>query len=177
MALKVTKQQAKIYQLRLDGSEADVVKPARAPRNNEEEREQALLFQRRDDYQGEYPILEYLFSTLNGVYLPPALKKRVSASGLTKGVLDIMLNCERVDADGQQWNGLAMDMKAWKGRPTPEQLAFASHLARQHWRVYFPVGSLEAWHILCCYLGIAGRDHVAADMEARSEYLRLLAGG
>ena len=163
--VRVTRKDARVYQQNIFG-EAEECKPKRKPKRNWEEDDQVALFGRRDEYQSKYRPLCRLFATLNGIYVPPALLSRVKRSGLTKGVLDIWLPIRRVDADGNVWGGLVIDLKRkGKGKPSPEQLEWARDLVENGYRAYFCEGSVEAWRAICCYLGITGADHVARDLE------------
>lgn len=173
--LRATKAVARMYQLTIDG-QAEEVTPKKRPRDNEEEREQALLFARRKEYLEKYPDLRYLFATLNGVYIPRPYLSRVVASGLVAGVLDVWLPVARRNEDGTLCPGVIMDMKKpKKGRPSSDQLRWAEQLTACGFRVFFPTSALEAWWILCCYLGISGPDHIAADLERQSELGRIRA--
>ena len=175
MPVKMTTAQVKVLQHRLDSDDPDDVTPKK-PRDNEEEREQILFFERREEFVSKYPVLEWMYATLNGVYLPDGIKKRVNDAGLTPGVLDIWFHGLYDDPDGSQFAGLVMDMKKKKGgRPSPDQLRWAARLVSLGYRVYFPAGATDAWRILCGYIGISGEDHLAEDMERRSEYQCLLA--
>ena len=169
--MRASKQQLKQYQMNLDG---EAEKVAQAERHHPEEKYQILLFARRDDLQGQYPGLGWMFATLNGVYLPDAIKKRVKDSGLTKGVLDIWMPLRREDEDGKIWSGVAIDLKRIKdGSPSTEQLDWARILVANGWRVYFCAGVVDAWRVIACYLDIAGRDHWAADLQGQERYVQL----
>jgi len=122
MALRVkTEAQAKAYQLTLEGERQEIVAP-KPTRGNEEERTQIALFAIRRVRVATYPDLRWLYATLNGIYVPPALLKQVAAAGLTKGVLDLRLDVPHTEPDGTRWSGLCIDLKARTGKPTPEQV-------------------------------------------------------
>jgi hypothetical protein len=167
MALRATAKQAKLLQMTLDGE----AEPAgKASPQNPEEQYQALLFARRNALQGQYPPLGWLFSTLNGVNLPPHVRARVNATGRTKGVLDVWLPVQR-----GEWAGVAIDLKRHRGgAPSKEQLDWARHLVANGWRVYFCKGALDAWRCLACFLQISGADHIAADLEGQERYVRTI---
>lgn len=175
MALRATKRQARMYQLNLEGG-ADEVKQKRKPPFKEEHRHQVLLFTRRLQLMDRYPDLRWMFSTLNGIYIPPALLKEATDAGLIRGVFDVFLPISRRDRDGTHACGLAMDLKKLKGgSASKEQLEWAARLVASGWRVYFPAGAVDAWRCVACYLGITGRDHWAPDLQQQEEYIRLLA--
>lgn len=175
MPLRVTSKEAKVLQLTIEGGAEEVKQKGK--RDNEEEREQALFFARRDEYKDRYPALQWMFATLNGVYIPKPLLRQALESGMTAGVLDIWLPWRREEAGAERViPGLAMDMKAKKGRPSERQLEWAQMLVSCGWRVYFPHCAVEAWWIVAGYLGIVGADHFAADLERQSNYARVLAG-
>jgi hypothetical protein len=176
MPVRATKRQARAYQLNLEGG-ADEVKQKRKPAFREEQRHQVLLFTRRLQLMEKYPDLRWMFSTLNGIYIPPALLKEAIDAGLTRGVFDVFLPISRHDRDGTHSCGLAMDLKKLKGgAASKEQLEWAARLVQSGWRVYFPEGVVQAWWILSAYLGIQGPDNFARDLQQQEEYIRLLAG-
>jgi len=173
--MRATRKQARTYQLNLDGG-ADEVKEKRAKSLNEEHRHQVLLFTRRLQLMDKYPDIRWMFSTLNGIYIPPALLKGAIDAGLIRGVFDVFLPICRRDRDGTHSCGLAIDLKKLKGgSASKEQLEWAKRLVESGWRVYFPAGVVDAWRVVCCYLGISGRDHWAPDLQQQEEYIRLLA--
>jgi hypothetical protein len=173
--LRMNKRDAvKLFQLTIDGG-AEVVKTRRKPRN-EEAQHQAALFRERNLLEAKYPQLRFVFSTLNGLFIPPHLLARAQEAGLAKGILDVWGPIRRYDAEeGVGWSGIVIDVKKLKGgRPSPEQLEWAAHLVANGYRVYFPAGALEAWRILCCYLNISGEDHIARQLEHQVEIIAKL---
>jgi hypothetical protein len=153
--MRATNREAKLYQLNLEGG-ADQV--ATKPRDNEEEREQTALFDLREARVERYPDLAFLYATLNGVFIPTALKSRISRAGLTAGVPDLWLPLSR-----DPWKGLVIDLKSHTGRPTREQRTWMERLIKEGWRGYFCGGvenwlspCEEAWYCICAYLEISG---------------------
>jgi hypothetical protein len=159
------------YQLNLSGGKEEA-KPKRC-RNNEEAQHQALLFVQRTEMQEIYPNLRFLFSTLNGLFMPPHIRARAIEAGMAKGILDLFYMVRRVEEDGRVYSGLVMDLKRLKGgRPTPEQLQWAKHLQEQGWLVLFPAGVMQAWWSLCAYEGISGADNWAEELQIKEEAIR-----
>jgi hypothetical protein len=174
MPLKASRRQARAYQLNLEGG-ADEVTP-RKQRFDEEHRHQVLLFDRRLQFLEKYPDLRWMFSTLNGIYIPPALLDRAKDAGLIRGVFDVFLPIGRRDRDGTHACGLAIEVKKLKDwRPSKEQKEWAARLVQAGWRVYFCPGAVDAWRCVASYLGISGQDHWASDLQKQEEYIRLLA--
>ncbi len=169
--LRVNRQQAKSYQLNIDGGTDEVTTKRR--KNNAEEQAQTLIFQERDTQALKYPALLWLFSTLNGVFLPPGLVKRVKGAGLTEGVPDMLLPVERIDQDGTRYAGLAIELKKKKNAyPTPKQREWLQHLAANGWRAYVCHGATDAWHTICSYLGISGAtDHWNRPLQRQAEQI------
>lgn len=155
MPLRLTPQEVRHLQTALDGGTDDVT-PTR--RDNIEEREQIALFDLRDARVGRYPDLAFLFATMNGVFVPPAILTRFSRAGLTKGVLDLWLPLPR-----GPYKGLVIDLKSPTGVPTPEQKIWITRLIAEGWQGFFCGGvkgwlspCADAWYCICAYLGIAG---------------------
>ena len=161
MSLRVSRQQAKVLQLRIDGG-ADDITPRR--RRNVEQEMQEDLFARVEQFAPEHPALGRLFATLNGVFLTQRAKDLAEAAGMRRGVLDLWLPVARAG-----YHGLAMDIKSRTGRPSRDQLEWARWLSQDGWLVSFPGSSREAWRTICCYLDIAGRAHSAPDWWPRDE--------
>ena len=171
-------QEAQAYlQLTLDG-QAEAIPTPKAPRNNEEQQTQIALFAKRRVLQATYPELRFLYATLNGIYIPPALLRQVADAGLTKGVLDLRLDVPHVEASGRHWAGLCLDLKAKTGKPTPEQLDWAAQLATCGIRAGFAMGDAkqgysalqDAWWTIASYLGLSGDDHYQAYLTQEQKY-------
>jgi hypothetical protein len=173
MALRATQKQVKVYQMRLDGEPPDLVE---TKRRKLEAAYQALVIDWRRQYVGRYPILGRLYATLNGVDIPPKLRKYFVEMGMVKGVFDLCFPQKRVDADGTVWSGCVIDVKAEGGYPTTEQKEWAAWYVANGWRAYFCTGAVETWRTLCSFAGITGADHYAADLARQEETVRKLAG-
>jgi hypothetical protein len=174
MALRLTKAELKTYQLNLDGGAERVC--GKGKRRNLEAQSQALLFRRRKELLEIWPQLRYLFATLNGLYIPPHLRAKAVEAGLIEGPLDMWYVAQHHDPDGTIFGALVMDLKIPPNGPSDEQLKWAAHLVKNGCRVYFPTSALEAWWLFCCYAGIHGADHWAADLAHAEAQTRLLAG-
>lgn len=174
MALKATAAQVRAFQTTLDGDVEEVT--TRKKSLHEEAQHQAALMQWRDRMQESYPNLQFLFSTLNGVFMPPHIRAKAIEAGMAKGVLDLIYLVRYEEKDGG-FSGLVMDLKKLKGgKPTPDQIVWAKHLVAQGFLVLFPEGCLEAWRCLCCFEGITGRDHIAQGLMQREESIRRICG-
>lgn len=182
MALRVSKEEARrlqaeankrIVQHTLEGEEEDVT-PAKE-RANEEEKAQIALFELRLVRMERYPDLKRMFATLNGVYLPTSVRKRVAQSGLVPGILDVWLPVPRPNEEGGEYKGLVVDLKYGYGKPTPEQLDWAQFLVSAGWRAYFTGGTPakqmglttleDTWYTISTYLGIVGEPPYLTDAE------------
>jgi len=176
--MRATRAQVKEYQLNLSGGAEEVTTRRKAV--HEEAMHQAALMAHRGEMQETYPNLRFLFSTLNGIFMPPHIRAKAIEAGLAKGILDLWYPRARIAQDGKitrVYTGLAMDLKRLKGgRPTPEQLEWAAHLKEQGWLVLFPAGCVEAWRCLCAFEGITGEDHIAAALVEREGVIRRMCG-
>lgn len=162
----------KVGQLTLDG-EVDEVEEEKKKRKKEEALHQAALMAHRKEMQAKHPRLRFLFATLNGLFMPPQIRARALEAGMAAGILDTFYMVRRMDPDGTVWSGLAMDLKVLSGGvASKDQREWAAHLIEQGWRVYFPVGCVEAWRILCCFEGITGADHIAKELIDQENMIR-----
>ncbi len=176
MAIHVTAAEARAYQLNLDG-EAEEVTP-KPQRNHEEETAQIALFTIRKIRVERYPDLRWMYSTLNGIYIPKPLLRQVAAAGLTPGVLDIRIDVPHVDPNGTHWAGLCLDLKAKDGTPSKEQLAWADQLIACGIRTHFCKGDKkagysplqDAWWTIANYLNITGPDNFNAHLTPNEQY-------
>lgn len=175
-ALTKKTKQAVGLQMTIDGDLEEVV--VKKTQRRLEAMHQALLFQHVRRMLARYPVLAWLFSTLNGVFMPSAIRARAIEAGMGRGILDLWFPFQRVEwrEDGKIiLPGLAMDLKVTT-RPTKEQKEWADMLVSCGWRVYFPTSAIEAWRLLCSYVGIVGADHYAAELESQCETMELFAG-
>lgn len=135
--------------------------------------EQTSVIEWADLQVGAYPLLSLLFAVPNGekrehvtrvsrtgrvsTYSPAGL--RAKKMGARRGVPDLLLPGESFAYDelrggvGQLWSGLAIEMKAGDGRPSPEQTAWLHALRAHHWFVCVCWGMEEAVAVLRWYCG------------------------
>jgi len=152
--------------MNLDG-QAEEVK-VKGKRRREEAMHQAAFMAHRKVKVADYPNLNYLFATLNGIFLPPHLRAQAIEAGMAPGILDLWYMVRR-----EPYAGLVMDMKKLKdGRPSADQKEWAAHLVAQGYLVIFPAGCVDAWRCLCAFEGIVGKDHIASDLIARENSIR-----
>jgi len=74
----------------------------------------------------QYPALDLLSCSLNGVKLTAAQAGKAKAAGMLKGEFDIKLPVARGG-----WIGLIIEMKAGKNKPTPEQLWYSQRMSEE----------------------------------------------
>lgn len=93
--------------------------------------EQAALFTwaRIPSVMAQYPALDLLSCSLNGVKLTKAQAGKAKAAGMLKGEFDVKLPVAR-----GHWIGLIIEMKAGRNKPTPEQLWYAQRMSEEGWR-------------------------------------------
>lgn len=82
--------------------------------------------------QRQYPGLDLLEGSMNGVKLTAAQAGKAKAAGLLKGAHDITLPVPRGG-----YVGLSIELKAGRNKPTPEQLDYGEKLKAQGWKVLF----------------------------------------
>lgn len=165
--MRATKQQVKTYQLNLAGG-ADEAEQEKKKRRKEEAMHQAALMAHCRVKLATYPNLEYLFATLNGIFMPPHIRAQAVEAGLAPGILDLWYPVRQ-----EPYAGLVMELKKLKdGRPSTKQKQWAAHLSKQGFLVVFPAGCVEAWRVLCCYEGIVGADHIARELVAQEDGIR-----
>lgn len=96
-----------------------------------------------------YPMLCLLFAIPNAAKRSMALAAMLKAEGLRSGVPDIMFPYKN-----NTFNGLALEFKAGKNKPTPEQLTWMNNLAHYGWKCVVVYDALEAWDIVKHYIGV-----------------------
>lgn len=121
--------------------------------------EQVTLFHWSFIMSKEHPELELLFAIPNGAKLPWGRTnkgKRYSAeaiklirSGLKPGVPDIFLPVAR-----QGYNGLFIELKYNKNKPSGNQKQMIDKLSKQGYLVSVCYGFEEAKNVICNYLSI-----------------------
>ena len=178
MPVPMSKRDARILQLRLDGDSAADVTP-RKPRKQREAREQRLLFAWRERLLPKYPRLRWLFATWNGVPLHPSTVKTLAGLGLkgSKGIFDLWLPVRRCKENGSVVCGLAIDLKAWhNARPSKEQREWKNHLIENGWEAFFETSAHGAWQRIAAHLDIEGDDYEARDLAQQEKWIQLEEG-
>ena len=77
----------------------------------------------------QYPGLDLLSCSLNGVKLTKAQAGKAKAAGMLKGEYDIKLPVARGG-----YHGLIIEMKAGKNKPTDEQRWYGERMAQEGWK-------------------------------------------
>lgn len=128
--------------------------------NNHEDKEQAALFQWRDQFVEKEPLLALLFHIPNGGHRHVSVATRLKLQGVKKGVWDLNLPIP----SGVN-HGLWIEMKAGKNKLTPEQIDFATWMTGTHHKcVTAWTWTAAALHI-CRYLHLAPKDFGLAGYE------------
>ncbi|HJV52835.1 MAG TPA: VRR-NUC domain-containing protein [Noviherbaspirillum sp.] len=79
--------------------------------------------------KAQYPGIELLHSSLNGVKLTKGQAGKAKAAGMLSGVPDLLLPVRR-----GPYAGLAIEMKYGRNKPTDEQEWFLGRLREEGWR-------------------------------------------
>lgn len=111
---------------------------------------------RRPDVQRQYPGIDLLEASLNGVALTKAQAGKAKAAGMLKGALDLNLPVAR-----GPYHGLRVEMKFGKNKMTTEQEWYAGRLREEGWKVATCWDWLEARAVIIGYL--TQRDLFAMD--------------
>lgn len=123
------------------------------PLNTDEHIEQALVISWARSHILQYPCLEWLYSSLNGIPLPGSKKTRgrimnyMKTEGMTKGVLDLFLPVAKYG-----YHGIYIEMKKLGGRLSPEQRKFKAFVERQGYLALLCFGHKTAIENLTWYL-------------------------
>lgn len=104
-----------------------------------------------------YPGLDLLSCSLNGVKLSKAQAGKAKAAGMLPGEHDVKLPVARGG-----FNGLSIELKAGRNKPTEDQLWYGSRLVSEGWCVEYLWSWEEAMDLIVAYL--AGR--VVRELEA-----------
>ena len=109
----------------------------RNPRNEAEFDHQCALFKwaRMPSMQKQYPGLDLLCASLNGIHMTPSQAWKASQSGMLSGEHDV---CLRVARGG--YHGLSIELKAGKNKATARQLWYGDRLTEEGWLVGY------CWH-------------------------------
>lgn len=114
-----------------------------------EEAEQITLIQWADTLAPQHPELAMLFHVPNGGYRARRTAGRMKAAGQRKGVPDLWLPIPR-----RGYHGLVIELKAAKGRPTPEQSDWLARLNAEGYKATIQHGWIEAARNLAWYLDL-----------------------
>jgi hypothetical protein len=131
--------------------------PARGPRKTKkpptqhEFLEQSALFTwaRMPCIVAQYPALDLLSASLNGVKLSKAQAGKAYAAGMLSGEHDVKLPVAR-----GRYVGLSIEMKAGDGRPTDKQLWYGGRLEEEGWCVRYCWSWTEARDEIIGYLSL-----------------------
>ena len=111
------------------------------------EQEQVIRWKNRN--KKEYPILELLHCSLNGVRLTPGQAVKCKNQGMVKGIPDLFLP---VPSEG--YHGLFIEMKRRGGTISPEQKIVIAALENQGYKTVVCYGHIDAIKTIKKYLGI-----------------------
>jgi hypothetical protein len=131
--------------------------PARGPRKDKrpliqhEFLEQSALFEwaRMPCVVAQYPQLDILSCSLNGVKLSTAQAGKARAAGMLAGEHDVKLPVAR-----GRYIGLSIEMKVNDGAPTEKQLWYGSRLEAEGWCVRYCWTWTEARDAIVSYLAL-----------------------
>lgn len=106
----------------------------RRPRAEPEYQMQSAVFKwaRLPCVQAQYPGLNLLEGSMNGVKLTATQAAKAKAAGMLRGAHDIRLPVPRGG-----FTGLSVELKAGKNKPTDEQIAYGEALIEQGWKVLY----------------------------------------
>jgi hypothetical protein len=121
------------------------------PRVDHEFLEQSALFSwaRMPCVLAQYPALDLLSASLNGVKLSTAQAGKARAAGMLAGEHDTRLPVAR-----GRYIGLSIEMKAGNGRPTEKQLWYGGRLEQEGWCVRYCWTWTEARDAIVSYLAL-----------------------
>ena len=139
---------------------APVQKSEPIPTENEE---QAHLFREAALHVDQYPELALIFSIPNGSYKSGSAQRLFKATGLKRGVPDLMLPCHRPRANPAAattdkhplatYAGLFLEIKRTRGGVvSPEQAGWIANLEAQGYRACVCYGWEAAWNLIVRYL-------------------------
>jgi hypothetical protein len=116
-----------------------------------EEIEQAKVvrWSHRRPVRALIPGLRWLFHPANGGKRHGITGAQMTALGVKKGVLDLILPVHQGN-----FLGLVIEMKHGKGKESPEQVEWIKHFIEQGWRVSTCYSAEEARADICEYFGI-----------------------
>lgn len=100
-------------------------------------------------HEPQHPELRLLYHIPNGGLRQRTVARKLRAEGVKPGVSDYCLPVARAGC-----HGLYIELKAIDGVRSPEQRAFVDAVRAQGYRAEFCAGWVEAWRVICDYLGI-----------------------
>ncbi len=99
----------------------------------------------------QYPGIDLLESSLNGVKLSKAQAGKALAAGMLKGALDLNLPVARGG-----YHGMRLELKFGRNKMTAEQEWHAQRLRE------------EGWYVTTCYDWMTARDEIVAYLSGRN---------
>lgn len=123
------------------------MRPRRRIGRDSEHAEQAALFRWAEFARVRLPELALLFAIPNGGHRNKVTAARLKVEGVKRGVPDVCLPVARNGA-----HGLWIELKAGRGRPTPEQIGWIRALRRQGYVAAICQGWEEARSLIEGYL-------------------------
>lgn len=119
---------------------------------NLEHQEQTTLMRWAEYQSKKLPELALLFAIPNGGARHPAVAGKLKAEGVKAGVPDLFLPVPR-NVQGIAFNGLFIEMKAGRNKPTMAQIEWHVRLSQQGYRVSVCYGWEAARDLITEYLG------------------------
>lgn len=140
----MSKRPSKAVQPSLPGLPVKLAKkPSDVPgyrRNHHEEDMQKILFEFRDRFKDRHPDLKKLIAIINGAYMPDTERIKQVAMGMTEGVADVCLFCQRHDMetrDGEPFYtfhpGLFCELKYGDNDLTTKQEEWRNMMLSENW--------------------------------------------
>jgi hypothetical protein len=153
--VSATRQQTASVRKRTQTAEQRSRSPHSALQVPSEHDEQVAIFQWVEWVKSEFPDLEYLHASLNGVRLPIGLAVKAKLGGMRAGVPDLLLPTVRYRPDGIGWyTGCFIELKRQRGgHLDPEQRRWRDYLQRQGYAWHEARGADAAKRVLLEYLG------------------------
>ena len=132
------------------------VTPEQLAKSGSEDGHQAALFCWAAANADKYPQLKWLFAIPNGGSRHIAEATKMVATGLRKGVPDVMLPCRNM-AEGFKisYLGCFIEMKVGKNKPSKEQVEWISYL------------EAAGYYCKVCYSWIEAKDTLMAYLEGK----------
>lgn len=113
----------------------------------QEAQEQEILFNWARTYAAEWPELRLLFHIPNGGKRNAAEAAHLKRQGVKAGVPDVFLPCAK-----HGYNGVFIELKAGKNKPTPLQNEWLQELTAQGYKTAVCYGWQQAAELLQDYL-------------------------